>query len=162
MRGTLRERFWSKVKKDGPVPEHRPELGRCWVWVGGIRNRYGSFHINQLQQLAHRVAWFLNTDNWPNPCCLHKCDNPLCVRFSHLFEGTQAANVKDRDDKGRANPLKGSQNGHARLNTKQVVEIRKRYALGGITQRQLAKEYGAYQPAIWKIVTRRTWKHVGE
>ena len=30
-RGTLAERFWAKVNKDGPVPEHRPDLGPCWI-----------------------------------------------------------------------------------------------------------------------------------
>jgi hypothetical protein len=26
------ERFWAKVNKDGPIPEHCSELGKCWVW----------------------------------------------------------------------------------------------------------------------------------
>jgi hypothetical protein len=33
------ERFWSKVDRNGPVPEHRPELGPCWVWTAGTFRR---------------------------------------------------------------------------------------------------------------------------
>ena len=36
---TLEERFWRKVDKNGPIPEHRPELGPCWVWTAGTNTR---------------------------------------------------------------------------------------------------------------------------
>ena|ERR1700694_1946906 len=29
-------RFWLKVNQNGPVPEHRPELGPCWVWTAAL------------------------------------------------------------------------------------------------------------------------------
>jgi len=27
--------LWSRIDKNGPVPEYAPELGPCWLWLGG-------------------------------------------------------------------------------------------------------------------------------
>lgn len=27
-------RFWTYVDRNGPVPECRPDLGTCWLWIG--------------------------------------------------------------------------------------------------------------------------------
>src|SRR5438105_526870 len=37
-RRPLADRFWEKVRKDGPII--RPELGKCWLWIG-TKNRKG-------------------------------------------------------------------------------------------------------------------------
>lgn len=96
-------RFWSKVDRDGPVPNHAPELGPCWVWVAGHRlNGYGSFYHQQKSRLAHRVSWRIQHGTIPaNMCVLHRCDNKSCVRPDHLRLGTQLDNVRDRHEKGR-------------------------------------------------------------
>jgi hypothetical protein len=100
----LASRFWATVNKNGPVPAHRPELGPCWVRPG----RYGGMlyvSTKIMSRAAHRVAFFLKWGRWPEPCCLHKCDNgPIgCVRWDHLFEGTFSDNVQDMIAKGRQN-----------------------------------------------------------
>lgn len=48
----------------------------------------------------------------------------------------------------------------AKLTEQQVSEIRKRYTDGGVSQTQLAKEYGINQTAIGFIIRRVNWKHV--
>jgi hypothetical protein len=98
---TVESRFWSHVDKHGPLL--RPKLGRCWQWTGGAqaRGRYGAIYVDGKLQSAHRVAWFFETGEWPDPNACHKCDNTLCVRFSHLFEGTPKDNAIDREQKGR-------------------------------------------------------------
>jgi hypothetical protein len=97
----IMERFWSKVNSDGPIPEHCPELGPCWLWVGAINKAgYGNFQYFHSQYRAPRLAWFLEHASWPNPYALHRCDNRRCVRVSHLFEGDDAANMADAANKG--------------------------------------------------------------
>jgi hypothetical protein len=98
------ERFWSKVNKNGPIPAHRPKLGRCWVWTGSL-NDSGRGQVRfdgGITKLAHRVAWFLTHGSFPKHQACHKCDNPPCVRPSHLFDGTQKENLDDMVTKGRS------------------------------------------------------------
>jgi hypothetical protein len=54
----------------------------------------------------------------------------------------------------------GENNVNAKLNADKVREIRHRYAAGGVSQRQLASEFGVKQSAIWNIIQRSTWQHV--
>jgi hypothetical protein len=106
MASSLSERFWKQVNKNGPIV--RAALGRCWLWTGRTREgRYGAVSFGGDQERAHRVSFFLAHARWPNPNCLHRCDVTLCVRPSHLFEGTQLDNVKDCWRKGRGNNLPG-------------------------------------------------------
>jgi hypothetical protein len=94
-------RFWSKVNKDGPVL--RPELGPCWEWTASlVTGGYGGFSVRRRQTRAHRYSW--EETNGPVPSglfVLHRCDNPPCVRPSHLFLGTIQDNVDDMMAKGR-------------------------------------------------------------
>lgn len=109
-RQSTEERFWSKVDKDGPVPAHCPELGPCWVWTAA-RNAYdyGWFGYRGRVRLAHCVSWDLHYGPLPDgmPCVLHYCDNPACVRPSHLHPGTQKINAEEREARGRGNRPKG-------------------------------------------------------
>jgi hypothetical protein len=107
------DRFWSKVDKDGPIPKHRPELGNCWIWLAGRSKLetggYGVMRwpMDKSSKHAHRISWFIQHGEWPVPCALHRCDNPVCVRVKHLFEGTRADNVIDMCAKGRQNAPRG-------------------------------------------------------
>lgn len=94
--GSLLERFLSKVKI----------TDSCWTWQGSLNNKgYGKIQtlIAGVWKVsyAHRVAWFLGTGKWPDAKVLHKCDNPPCVRFDHLFLGSQKDNMQDAKSKGR-------------------------------------------------------------
>ncbi len=104
MLATVAERFWSKVDRAGG-PEW---LEACWLWLPPTSQvfGYGDMHANGRKQYAHRLAWELASGRQipAGLCVLHKCDNPRCVRPSHLFLGTKADNAHDAMAKGRAHP----------------------------------------------------------
>ncbi len=92
----LRERFFAKTLRD-------EETG-CLVWTASKnRKGYGQIHIVALGRpvLSHRLAWYLEHGQWPDPCALHRCDTAACVEVSHLFEGTRGDNNRDMWAKGR-------------------------------------------------------------
>jgi hypothetical protein len=95
------------------------------------------------------------------PQCMlvcHRCDNRQCVRLDHLFVGTHDDNQKDKARKGRA--CWGTRNPGAVMADSEIREIRTRYAKGGISQRELAREYGVSQGAISAYVRRTMWSHL--
>lgn len=148
--------FWSKVNKDGSIPEHRPELGKCWEW-GGRTNRdgYGQFRNYKIVENSHRFAWRLhNGDIAEFLKICHKCDNRKCCNPNHLFIGTHQDNMADMYAKGRNNQVKGENHPSHKLTDKQVEEIRTRYASGNVRQVDLAKEYNVIQPHISRIILR--------
>lgn len=104
---TNKKRFWAKVNKHGSIPKNH-KLGRCWIWTAASDHKgYGQFWFRDEdwmwhKYIAHRVSWMFKHGLIPNgkKIC-HKCDNPSCVRLSHLFIGTDKDNVQDCIAKGR-------------------------------------------------------------
>lgn len=176
-RRSYTERFWERVDKDGPIPEHRPDLGHCWVWTARrIAWGYGGFWVNRRNMAAHRFSWELHNGPIPEGLwVLHACDNPPCIRPDHLFLGTVIDNNLDKLRKGRqakgethgayTKPERrvrqtGSQHGRAKLDEIKVTEILRRYSTGDVTQKELAVAYGVTPTAIRKVVKRIGWLHV--
>lgn len=92
----LAERFWALVNKNGPVPTYCPQLGQCWEFKSiGKSNGYGRISCEGKELRAHRVSVFLETGEWPTLHVCHRCDNKVCVRYSHLFLGTDKDNMDD-------------------------------------------------------------------
>lgn len=115
---TLMRRFWAKVDK---APGFGPN-GDCWEWTARLDGRgYGEIKVAGKYKKAHRLALFgmSNLDNELFAC--HRCDNPQCVRPSHLFPGEPVDNVRDMHNKGRARQC-GRQR---KLSAAQVREIRR-------------------------------------
>jgi hypothetical protein len=99
---SVAKRFERFVNFNGPVPAHRPELGPCHIWIGAKRaDGYGAITVAGKVEQAHRVAFKLAEGRWPDPCALHHCDTRICVRRSHLFEGTKSENTADMVSKRR-------------------------------------------------------------
>jgi|SRR5215469_4508933 len=99
-RQPLPVRFWSRVNQNGPMPTVcHPSYGNCWEWTGRVDYKgYGRMTVkSKHNKHATHVAWFLTYDVWPTGQMAHVCDNPACVRPTHLFEadGAGAANAYD-------------------------------------------------------------------
>jgi group I intron endonuclease len=70
------------------------------------------------------------------------------------------AGILARQKPGFAECHRGERNGSARLKNEDIVDIRARYAIGGISQASIAKIYGVTPRTINLIVTGRTWTHI--
>lgn len=95
-------RWAAKVDFAGPVPEHRPELGPCWLWTAGHNGRgYGRFSIAGRLFGSHRVALALAGLVVPDPAELvpdHLCLRPACQRATHIEFVTALENVRRHYD----------------------------------------------------------------
>lgn len=69
---------------------------------------------------------------------------------------TNGMAIRDR----RPSKIKGEKNPGAKLTEKEVVELRKTYAAGMVTMRQLSDRYGVCPQVVCKIIHREAWKHV--
>lgn len=110
---------------------------------------------------AHRKAWMLENGPIPDGMFVcHRCDNPPCCRPDHLFLGTPAENSADMTAKGRQARNRGTRAPGAKATAEQVRELRRRYAAGGVSTHQLAREFGMSSMSVWRIVTRQSYVDV--
>lgn len=165
--------FLAKINRDGPVPEHRPELGPCWVWLAGKTSAgYGQFGK---QGYAHRFAWEFYFGAAPGKLCvLHRCDNPSCVSPIHLFLGTPKTNSQDALKKGRLHKQAATlkrlwrekwsdrrgENVPHKLSDDLIRDIRRTYKKGVFGFKRLAKKYNISFGVAQRIIARKTWSHI--
>jgi len=152
---TDEERFFDKIALEIPP-------SGCWMWQAQIdRDGYGRFRYKGKTQRAPRVAYQLLVGIIPTGLfVLHTCDVRSCVNPNHLYLGTQADNIRDRDGRGRKgynSCAKGEKHGRAKLTENQVIEIKKNNSDSDIA---LASQYGVTRSAIYHIRKGYNWKHV--
>ena len=135
-----------------------PSTG-CAVWSEAcVTNGYGRTTYKGRMVYTHRLVWILtNGPLEPDQYVLHRCDIPPCCRLEHLFVGTMADNMADRDTKGRQ--ARGEANGSAKLTQGAVDEIKRRYRGIWGQQRALAAEFGVSNQQINYIVNGKKWKY---
>lgn len=173
--GRLGADFRGCTWKVGPIA-----TSPCLIWGGTRNNGYGSLYIGERRLMAHRHAWEQVYGPIPSGLFVcHHCDVPPCCNPDHLFLGTAAENVADREAKGRThrgpNTRKtyhspfdpkpswmpyGEQHGSAKLSDKTVFEIRCEYLAQATPAEILAERYGVHKSAIYHVIHGRTWKHV--
>jgi hypothetical protein len=77
-------RFWRRARKaDGDG---------CWTWTGKpTKSGHCRASIGRRKvMLAHRLSYIMHVGPLgPDECSLHRCDNPPCIRPSHLFKGNR-------------------------------------------------------------------------
>jgi hypothetical protein len=155
----------NNATKDKEFMKHVVIRGECWVWN---KRANKDFYAEFKGVRAHRYAYQAFVGHLPAEALVcHKCDNPPCVRPSHLFLGTAADNTRDMMAKGRhgarkhpENWARGEKHGCAILTPELVLAIREEYAAGGISCRALGEKYGVKGVTVQAITSRRLWKHI--
>lgn len=144
------ERFWSKVGRRG--------IDECWEWQGAPSGSgYGQLRLGGNPIKAHRLSYYLARHQDPGELLVcHTCDNPICVNPLHLFLGTDADNVADREAKHRRPPPQGERNGRAIL-TEEMIQLIRASREANIA---LAARFGVSDVAISYARSGKTWKTV--
>lgn len=129
-RATPEDRFWAKVNKNGPIPQHRPELGPCWLWTASLNeDGYGHFWDGVHLVFAHRYSYALANGPIPENLVIdHLCLTRACVRPDHGEAVTVAVNFerssavprlnRDKTHCIRGHPLSGDNLTYLRLHGK--------------------------------------------
>lgn len=129
----------------------------CWVWIGASIPPWGYGELACIRDgkrkpvYAHILAWEFAFGPVPEGLCvLHRCDNPPCVRPSHLFLGTQKDNNADCVSKGRV----GSR--VRKLSLAKASEIRTMLS-AGYSNVSVAEMHGVSSCLISRIKSGTAW-----
>lgn len=140
--------FWAKVTK----------TETCWL-SSYVKDRagYPVLSRNHVRLQASRYIWVETYGPIPKGLCvLHHCDNPGCIRPSHLFLGTKRQNTDDMLSKGRSRHLLGEDAGRAKITTDQARYIRDSTEMNTV----LGKRFGLHPESVRLIKAGINWKHL--
>jgi len=133
----------------------------CIVCISHKLNTKGYLRLGRNGQLvlAHRLVYEYFHGPIPDGFLVcHSCDNPPCLNPEHFFAGTNADNLRDMVEKGRA--AKGEKHSQAKLTDEKVLDIRLKYRTGEYTYNELRQEYGIGLTQISNIVNGKQWSHL--
>jgi hypothetical protein len=141
----LVERFhekWKLNKRSG-----------CWEWTASVAGKgYGQIKLpgERRQIYAHRLSYLIHYGHLADDLLIcHTCDNPKCVKPSHLFVGTPADNLQDMKAKDRH--LHGTRNKKSKLSDDQVRHAH-RLSAEGMSQGKIAKVLNVAQSTVFKLL----------
>ncbi len=150
------QRRWDALVAD-------PDEKGCRLWLGRCSGfGHGQFRWRGKIVGAHRLAWRNANGGAEIPKGLvvrhFDCHRASCVEGSHLKLGTQADNVADMVDAGRA--VVGEDHPAAKLTEAAVLKARALYAEGGHTIIGLAEDYGVTDMVMRDALVGKSWRHI--
>lgn len=146
---TPEKRYWAKVDK-------RNE-DECWEWQGAkYRKGYGQIRVNGKIVQVHRMAYELEYGPILDGLLVcHSCDNPPCCNPKHLFTGTHADNVADKEAKNRGNHTRKKGQPHRKITESQALEIF--HLRGKESQGITGNRYGINRTQVYLIQNKKSW-----
>jgi hypothetical protein len=159
--------FWAMVAKGGPDD--------CWLWQGWKRkDGYGevirSLNGKRKVYRTHRYAYIVTFGDPGELDVCHRCDERYprgdityraCCNPQHFWTGTHAENMEDRNRKGRQDRSQAELAAPALFTNEQIRVLRRIYATGAVTQKDLAVICGVNPVTISMIVNRKNWDYEG-
>lgn len=133
----------------------------CLEWQGyRLPKGYGQAKYKGRNWVVSRLVWLLSTGSISEDIqVLHRCDNPPCSLFGHLFLGTALDNVKDKMAKGRHRCPRGENHPCAILTEADVREMRRLRPI--LRLRDLAEMFGVTIAAAYDATAlNRSWRHL--
>ena len=125
-----------------------------WIRFDDGRQRWRGVAVMMLEA-------FVGPRPYPKAEARHLNDQSLDDRLENLDWGSRLQNVRDAMLNGRIPNQRGiSNNGRVKLTEADVVAICAARAVGGVTQRELAEQYGVSSSTIRDVITGRRWGHV--
>lgn len=156
--------IWSCYPK-GRLTRERPVIKGDWVLRRQTQHKAGHMMVS-LSFAGKRGSYYVHRlilEAFVGPCpegmeCRHLNGIPNDNRLENLEWSTYQINQMDRAKHGTSN--RGERCASSRLTKDQVIKIRKKYAAGKITYRELAEIYEVSQSTVYELITRQTWKHI--
>jgi transposase len=107
---------------------------------------------------VHRLV----LETFVGPCpkgmiCRHLDGNPSNNRLDNLEWSTNSINMKDRVKHGTQ--PRGEKNARSKFHNVDILNMRQLYK-NGWTTKEIGEKYNTNYKVIWKIVTRKLWKHL--
>lgn len=126
----------------------------------GYKELHLYYKTSRIRKYVHRLVLEL----FVGPCpegkqCCHKDGNKLNNSLYNLYWGTPENNCHDAIRHGTHSSLpKNRSFAVSSLTRENVLDMRELYP--EYTYRELAEMYGISEHSVWRIVTKRRWKHV--
>ena len=142
-------RVWSK-RRNKWLKQYKGSYGHLWLCLGRGNVRW-----------VHKLVLetFIGFCPKGEEAC-HNDGNPVNNNLDNLRWDTHKNNLADRVKHGTGNYNKGEANPQSKLEEKDVIQISRLYHTKLFRICELAKMYNTKWSAIYRIVTKRSWKHI--
>ena len=120
----------------------------CWIHRNKtMKNGYVQLTCDGRKILAHRLSYEVYNGSFDLSLKVcHSCDTPNCINPEHLFLGTQADNIQDKETKGR----------HGRTGKDPLTEDEEAFILTyhsmGKTYKEIADLVGVHRMTVGRYV----------
>jgi hypothetical protein len=180
-KGLCQSHYIKNLKSTNPLYSIRPRTNRkdldkaiieainftekkpCLIWpyyrdCNGYPNISGTF--------VHRIVYEAVHGKAPpdKPLALHDngrnygCGPDGCINPHHLYWGDKQDNASDSILQNTV--ARGESVSSHKLKEKDIILIRSLYSTGNWTYPQLSNKFSVTSNTIYRIVTRRIWKHI--